>query len=235
MRAPCLQLLTERALNDYRLPEGWLPVAAVNPSTADYEVAELDPALLSRFVCVNLEPDRDLWLDWARSTGIHPAVTRYVEADPTVFETPESNPRAWKYVSDLLHAANKVSSPSDALRVAVIGLVGDERGAAFLQTLKKGEMPLTAKNILQGYSRHRGDVQGWIQQGRLDLVQKTLHAVLVFLQPRGDYEQTKGSRTQWKNLGSFLGDLPGDLRKEAVADFSERGYSVPKPPKGKRK
>src|SRR5262249_17559966 len=26
MRAPCLQLLTARCLNDYRLPEGWLPL-----------------------------------------------------------------------------------------------------------------------------------------------------------------------------------------------------------------
>ncbi len=235
MRAPCLQLLTERALNDYRLPEGWLPVAAVNPSTADYEVAELDPALVSRFVRLDVEPDHDQWLDWARSKGIHPAVTRYVEKDKTVFDMPESNPRAWKYISDLLQAANKVGSPSAPLRAAVIGLVGDERGVAFLQTLTNGQMPLAANDILQGYSRRRSDILQWIQQGRIDLVRSTLLAVQKFLQPAANYEQMKKSRSQWKNLGSFLADLPGDLREEAEADFKARGYSVPKPPKGKRK
>ena len=32
MMAPTLQLLTARRLNDYLLPAGWLPVAAVNPA-----------------------------------------------------------------------------------------------------------------------------------------------------------------------------------------------------------
>jgi MoxR-like ATPase len=54
MRAPCLQLLTARQLNDYTLPPGWLPVAAINPPETDYEVSELDPALLSRFVQINV-------------------------------------------------------------------------------------------------------------------------------------------------------------------------------------
>jgi MoxR-like ATPase len=35
MRAPCLQLLTDRSLNDYRLPPGWLPAAAINPPDGD--------------------------------------------------------------------------------------------------------------------------------------------------------------------------------------------------------
>src|SRR5262249_23040657 len=74
MRAPCLQLLTARTLNDYRLPVGWLPVAAVNPAEAGYDVDALDPALLSRFVLVDVVPDRDEWLRWAASSDVHPAV-----------------------------------------------------------------------------------------------------------------------------------------------------------------
>jgi MoxR-like ATPase len=59
MQAPCLQLLTARRINDYVLPPGWLPAAAVNPvEEGGYEVVELDPALLSRFVCVAVRPDR---------------------------------------------------------------------------------------------------------------------------------------------------------------------------------
>ena len=51
MIAPCLQLLTARMLNDYCLPAGWLPAAAINPAEDEgYDVHDLDLAMLSRFV-----------------------------------------------------------------------------------------------------------------------------------------------------------------------------------------
>jgi MoxR-like ATPase len=77
MRAPCLQLLTARTLNDYELPAGWLPVAAINPPDQGYEAEELDPALRSRFVQAVVEPDREEWLAWARTVGTHAAVLAY--------------------------------------------------------------------------------------------------------------------------------------------------------------
>ena len=50
MQAPCLQLLTARQLNDYCLPEGWLPCAAINDAADGYLTEELEAALLSRFL-----------------------------------------------------------------------------------------------------------------------------------------------------------------------------------------
>jgi MoxR-like ATPase len=83
MRAPCLQLLTARTLNDYTLPQGWLPAAAINPAADGYECDDLDEALLSRFVQLDVVPDRDEWLAWAETAGIHPAVIAYVRSDTT--------------------------------------------------------------------------------------------------------------------------------------------------------
>src|SRR5207245_1885723 len=39
---PTLQLLSARRLNDYMLPPGWLPCAAVNDSEDGYDVETLD-------------------------------------------------------------------------------------------------------------------------------------------------------------------------------------------------
>jgi len=108
MRGPCLQLLTARTLNDYGLPTGWLPCAAINPSGADYDVQELDPALLSRFVEVEVVADRAEWLAWAEPKGVAGQVLGYVGSDPQIFE--DTNPRAWKAVSDLLHAGARHDS-----------------------------------------------------------------------------------------------------------------------------
>lgn len=227
MRAPCLQLLTARRLNDYELPEGWLPVAAINPSEGEYEVNELDPALLSRFVPVQIVPDQKEWLGWARQSGVHSAVIRYVESDGSVFDRPESNPRAWAYVSDVLWAAERHAASPQTLRTIVLGLVGSKRGAAFLRTLKQTERPLAADEILGSYGKRRGQVQRWIETGRIDLVERSVHGLLKFLQPKAEYEAVRTTKAQWSNVGHFLSDLPGDLRNSAKAFFEERKYVFP--------
>jgi MoxR-like ATPase len=144
VRAPCLQLLTARKINGYRLPAGWLPVAAIKPPDPEacYEVTELDPALLSRFVQVRVRAVRDVWLIWARQQGIHHDVLNYIAADPAVFESPASNPRGWTYISRFLSAHERDDggflSPSDPslLRTDVCSLVGSQRAASFLRFLR---------------------------------------------------------------------------------------------------
>jgi MoxR-like ATPase len=122
MRAPCLQLLTARTLNDYILPAGWLPLAAINPPNSEYDVHELDPALLSRFVQLHVVADREEWLVWAREAGLHKDVLGYVESDAKVFE--DTNPRAWHYVSNAMQTAEKESSAKDTLETVIAGDIG---------------------------------------------------------------------------------------------------------------
>lgn len=227
MQAPCLQLLTARTLSAYKLPEGWLPVAAINPAEASYDVSILDPALLSRFVHIHVVADRKEWLAWACQSDIHEAVIRYVESDSSVFNAPESNPRAWAYVSRLLDAAQANSVSQQALRIAIHGVVGETRGKAFLATLGKDGYPLSAGDVLSAYRKHRAKVQGWIKNGRLDLVRSTLHAVQTYLQPAADFAAVRKKRTCLKNLGDFVSDLPGDLRQSAEKFFAGRGYDCP--------
>jgi hypothetical protein len=136
MRAPCLQLLTARTLNDYRLPDGWLPAAAVNPPDGDYDTTDLDPALLSRFVVVGVEADPREWLAWAEARRLHQDVLDYVGSDRRIFD--DTNPRAWAWVSDLLRAAGEDGVGREALEAAVAGLVGDGRAVAFRDFRKHG-------------------------------------------------------------------------------------------------
>lgn len=231
MRAPCLQLMTTRTLNDYRLPEGWLPAAAVNPIDENYEVFDLDPALVSRFVQVTLRADQQEWLVWAQQSDVHSAVLNYVRGDPTVFDAPESNPRAWTYVSDVLKSADGCGSHEGLLRSAIIGLVGDKRGSAFLSTLKERLGPLTSDEILSSYLHHQSVCRTWINTGKLDLVESSLLNVKKHLQPRADYEAVHTNRSQWRNLAVFLYDLPGDLHEHAKEYFHERDYAFPRRPR----
>jgi hypothetical protein len=230
MRAPCLQLLTARRLNEYRLPPGWLPAAAVNPSDGVYDVAELDPATRSRFVEAEVVADHAGWLDWARGAGVHADVVAYVASDPAVFNTPRSNPRAWTNVSRILCAAERTRVGPDAVqvRVAVSGLVGDERADSFWGFVRKRVRPLTANEVLDQYPSHRERLRDWVECGKLDLVQHTLWAVQTLLQARHHFDRVRADRQAWKNLGHFLGDLPGDLREEAGRFLDEHCYHRPR-------
>jgi MoxR-like ATPase len=236
MRAPTLQLLTAGTLNDYTLPKGWLAVAAINPSEDGYEVEELDPALLSRFVEVHVVPDRGEWLEWARAEGVHPGVVAYVEANVDIFDTPESNPRAWDFVGRLLQAAEgRGPAERQPLRVAVAGLVGTARAAAFFKALDSGERPLSAGQIKGEYRQHRETVRAWLEAGRLDMIRGSHRALLVHLQPQQNYREARADSAAWESIGQFLADVPGDLREEAETFFAERNYEFPGPPADRRR
>ncbi len=228
VQTPCLELCTRRRFNDYQLPPGWLIVAAVNPAGGDYDVDELDPALLSRFVRIGLEADRDSWLGWAKGHDVHADVLGYVGSDPAVFAEPESNPRAWKQVSDLLKANAKVKAPEHLLQAAVAGKVGPERAAAFRCFCKTRIRPLSAREVFAAYAEHRTAVRKWAEEdGHLDLVRGTLLAVQKHLQSAHAFGAVQSDPAAWKNLSRFLRDLPGDLREQARQFFAEREYPFP--------
>jgi hypothetical protein len=224
MMSPCLQLLTARCLNDYVLPAGWLPVAAINPASDGYDSQELDPALLSRFIRVTVEADAQEFLTWGEKHDLHAAVSRFVRNTPGIFDSPDSNPRAWAWVSELLHAFEREgNSDSGLLLVSVSGLVGDTLGRAFIRSLKKGEDPIDAEQILGNYKQHRQTVQKWAKSKKMDLLNATAHSIRIHLQDSDHCAEIAGSKTMRKSLEDFLSDLPGDLAQKVKAAAKQAG------------
>lgn len=131
-----LQLVLAKQLHEHKLPEGkqqTFIVAAVNP-TDDYQTNELDPALLDRFITVELKPDAEEWLAWGRRNGINPIVLKYIASNPMyIHETPEdgskgTSPRAWTKVSRLLDFLDR---DNPALYTILKGRLGAGIGAEF--------------------------------------------------------------------------------------------------------
>lgn len=62
---PCYQLILERRIGDYKLPDGWVPVAAGNRAEDYSGVTELAPPLANRFNHFTLEaPSIKEWTDY---------------------------------------------------------------------------------------------------------------------------------------------------------------------------
>ncbi|MDR3566299.1 MAG: ATP-binding protein [Negativicutes bacterium] len=78
-----MNLILNREINGYKLPESVKIVAAMNPSSKygadfDYQVVDMDAAQENRFVWLYMEPDYMQWLDWAIDAGIEPKVIEFI-------------------------------------------------------------------------------------------------------------------------------------------------------------
>ena len=213
MMSPCLQLLTARCLNDYQLPPGWLPVAAINPAGEAYDTRELDPALLSRFLRIQMEPDVKSWLAWAADNGVHHSVRQYVESIPKIFGS--TNPRSWTYVSNLLSEyESKRSRDRKIFMAAVAGLVGDTHATAFVKVYRSGDVALTVDAVLRKYRSVRKTVVGWKKAKRTDSLASIAHQVQVALQSGDLCSEIRAKKTLTKNLSDFITDLPADIGRK---------------------
>ena len=106
------QLVLDRELgndkdgNPYRLHPETRIFAAINAG-AEYDVNDMDPALLRRFWTVDLEPTTADWLDWAKEEGIDPILADFVRQHPAHLRVDPSevepgtvcpNPASWHRV-----------------------------------------------------------------------------------------------------------------------------------------
>lgn len=137
VRQSALQLVLEGKIHEHALPRvnglKTLVVAAINPSD-DYQVQELDPALLDRFLCLNIEVSSKDWLKYARENGVIPVIIDFIsEFQNRLHFTPVEGkgptPRAWDKLSNLLKNADGL--PNDVIFDLICGRLGGEVGAQF--------------------------------------------------------------------------------------------------------
>src|SRR5271157_4947272 len=69
VQAACYQLVLDRALGDYRLPDGWTVFAAGNREGDRAVTSRMSSALANRFIHLPFETDLDDWSRWAMGPG----------------------------------------------------------------------------------------------------------------------------------------------------------------------
>ncbi|MGN0401063.1 MAG: ATP-binding protein, partial [Acetatifactor sp.] len=69
-----LQFLQYKVFGRHKVPEGWVIVTAGNPPEYNKSVREFDVVTLDRLKVLEVEPDYQIWKEYARDKGIHNAV-----------------------------------------------------------------------------------------------------------------------------------------------------------------
>jgi hypothetical protein len=225
VQSPCFQMLTERRLNDYALPKGWLTMAAMNPSDGDYLVDELDLALLSRFVLLHVRADVHEWTQWAETNGgVHPKVIEFAKQNTSIFDAGETNPRSLTYLSNQLKVWEKTDRDSETLIDIASGLVTETWAVSFHQFITGGDAPLSAGDIVEDYARHQKKFVTWVSSGKLDLVRASMQPLRRYLDEPANLLSMSDDESKVGHVKDFVQALPADLRRDMREWFADKSY-----------
>lgn len=112
VRTAAYQLLNERRLGEYVLPDGWMVVCLGNGEEDGGDYQGMEGNFANRCSVFNVVPDVEAWKLWAHASNVNPLVTGYVSWKPGDLHSydPENetellfaSPRSWAAVSNILN------------------------------------------------------------------------------------------------------------------------------------
>jgi hypothetical protein len=111
MQGMAQQLILDRQVGSYRVPEGWFIWAAGNRKEDMAAVYDMPSPLANRFLHLEVEPEFESFKRYALTHGVHEQITAFLAFRPELLHklTPQQNawpsPRSWVMASHL-HRAN---------------------------------------------------------------------------------------------------------------------------------
>lgn len=138
VQAACYQLILDRKLGEYTLPDGWVVMAAGNGDMDGAVTSRMGTALRSRFVQIEMTTDFEDWYRWATNNDVHPAVIAFIRYRTQLLHQFDKNqiafpcPRTWHFVSDLI----KTGLPTAIEFAMVEGTVGTGAATEFFAFLQ---------------------------------------------------------------------------------------------------
>lgn len=150
------QLILDRRLGEYCLPDGWMIMGAGNRMEDRANVFEMSVPLKNRFIHCSLRtPDVESWTDWALSKGIDTRIVSYLQMEGSNlfrFPKPDSKdhafptPRSWMIVSRLIKGLKSGEEEREILIASAVGEAVAIQFTAFLKLQKKINLADLLKN-----------------------------------------------------------------------------------------
>jgi hypothetical protein len=230
------QIVLDRELNGFQLHPLTRVYAAVNTGGA-YTVNEMDPALLDRFFTVDLNPDVEEFLAWARSDdpvhggSLHDFIPDFIQTTKRAdgnnwLYGPKSaepgavspSPRSWEMVHHALKHAGLLENPkSEVFYHICMGFLGTEAAIAFRDYCKSADHRITGEEIVNEYH------QPMIRKKVLRLGQGRQNDVVDKVAAYAVKELTKLNTQQGENMGQLFIDLPDELKLSLWGKLTAEG------------
>ena len=162
-----MNIILNREINGYILPENVHVIAAMNPSanndgfpSTEYQVVDMDPAQEDRFVWIEMDTDVQTWIQWGMDgRRINNQVLEFIAAFPEYLHTPyaessiKATPSSWDRVSNAydVYLNDKEHIPNRILFNVIKGNVGQNIAQDFMNFIKNYSNPIMEpQELLKG-------------------------------------------------------------------------------------
>ncbi|MEA1920295.1 MAG: MoxR family ATPase [Campylobacterota bacterium] len=211
VQASAYQLILDRKIGEYTLPDGWAIVAAGNRESDRGVVFRMAAPLANRFVHLEMEASVDDWRTWAIGANIDPSIIGFIAHRPDAlfaFDSGENSrsfatPRTWEYVNEII-----ASKPdADLILPLVSGAIGEELAAAYLGfKMVAGDLP---------------DMDGILDGSVLNVPTdpSALHILSTALTMRVN---ENSSSKKLNNLVNYTLKMPGEFAVMIIQDLRTR-------------
>jgi hypothetical protein len=155
VQAAGYQLILNRRVGKYRLPDNVVIVAAGNRESDRGVTYRMPTPLANRFVHIEVRNDFASWQEWAINSGIHKDVVGYLtfaKQDLYDFDAKSASrafatPRTWTFVSELLYDDD---ASDTTLTDLIAGTVGEGLAVKFMAHRKIAANMPNPQDILEG-------------------------------------------------------------------------------------
>ena len=146
VQAAAYQLILNRRIGKYVLPDNVVVIAAGNRESDKGVTYRMPTPLANRFIHIEMRADFEAWLDWAVDKNIHPDVVGYLsfaKQDLYDFDAKSASrafatPRSWSFVSELIEEEMSDTTATDL----IAGTVGEGLAVKFQAHRKiAGKLP----------------------------------------------------------------------------------------------
>jgi hypothetical protein len=155
VQAAAYQLILNRKVGTYQLPDNVVMVAAGNRETDKGVTFRMPSPLANRFVHLEMKVDWEDWFDWATENKIHKDVVGFLtfakkelyDFDPKSSSRAFATPRSWSFVSELL---TDDDTDENTLTDLTCGSIGEGLAIKFMAHRKVASKMPNPTDILSG-------------------------------------------------------------------------------------
>ena len=154
VQAAAYQLILNRRIGKYVLPDNVVVIAAGNRESDKGVTYRMPTPLANRFIHIEMRADFEAWVGWAVNNNIHEDVVGYLsfaKQDLYDFDAKSASrafatPRSWSFVSELLDEPMEETTATDL----VAGAIGEGLAVKFQAHRKiAGKLP-NPEDVLSG-------------------------------------------------------------------------------------
>ena len=149
---PAAELFLNRRVGESRLPEGFIVTACSNREQDRSGVQRELAFITNRRMVIKIEPNMDVWINWAEKSGVHPLGITFARTNPGVVFTdtvpekpgPFCTPRSLVMLSQLIGELDMATFTE-----AACGLIGEGAAGQFVAFLRVAEQLPSFEDIVR--------------------------------------------------------------------------------------